>query len=153
MRPRFQADADFTGRILAGLRRREPSIDFQSANDGGLIGEPDPTVLALAASQGRSNQLRTTPHGHYPIHTRCIDAAPLCPGMSRAASRPNEVRNSRGLLVANRRHRIRPHRTSRRPVGRGDSADHDHQPRTHHRPVIHSGYPRNRRADQCHPRP
>ena len=29
MRPRFQADADFNQKIVLGLRRREPVIDFE----------------------------------------------------------------------------------------------------------------------------
>jgi hypothetical protein len=29
MRPRFQADADFNQKIVLGLRRREPAIDFE----------------------------------------------------------------------------------------------------------------------------
>jgi len=31
MRLRFQADADFNRRIVIGLRRREPAVDFQDA--------------------------------------------------------------------------------------------------------------------------
>ena len=42
MRPRFQADADFNQKIVAGLRRREPALDFQSAREGGVIGRRDP---------------------------------------------------------------------------------------------------------------
>lgn len=45
MRPRFQADADLNQKIVAGLRRREPTIDFRTAREGGLIGRPDPEVL------------------------------------------------------------------------------------------------------------
>ncbi len=53
MRPRFQADADFNEKIVAGLRRREPAIDFRRAREGGVIGISDPEVLARAASDGR----------------------------------------------------------------------------------------------------
>ncbi len=53
MRPRFQADADFNQKIVAGLRRREPSIDFQSAREADVIGRPDPEVFAQAAGEGR----------------------------------------------------------------------------------------------------
>lgn len=35
MRPRFQADADFNQRIVVGLRRRDPAIDFRTASEGG----------------------------------------------------------------------------------------------------------------------
>ena len=38
MRPRFQADADFNHRIVVGLRRREPSVDFLSAHEIGIVG-------------------------------------------------------------------------------------------------------------------
>ena len=53
MKLRFQADADFNQKIVAGLRRREPAIDFQSALEGSVIGRLDPEVLARAASEGR----------------------------------------------------------------------------------------------------
>ena len=67
MRLRFQADADFNQKIVAGLRRREPAIDFRSARDGGVIGKPDPEVLAQAASESRvlvSHDRQTMP-GHF----------------------------------------------------------------------------------------
>ncbi len=53
MKPRFQADADFNQKIIAGLRRREPTIDFQTAEEGDVIGRPDPEVLLIAARSGR----------------------------------------------------------------------------------------------------
>ena len=53
MRPRFQADADFNHKIVVGLRRREPTIDFQDAHAGELIGAPDPEVLQKAAAANR----------------------------------------------------------------------------------------------------
>jgi hypothetical protein len=49
MRPRFQADADFNHKIVMGFRRREPAVDFRSANEGGLIGLLDPDVLKVTA--------------------------------------------------------------------------------------------------------
>jgi hypothetical protein len=49
MRPRFQADADCNQKIVLGLRRREPAVDFQDAHAGGVIGVPDPDVLRKAA--------------------------------------------------------------------------------------------------------
>ena len=54
MRPRFQADADFNHKIVVGLRRRELSVDFLSAREGGVVGVPDPDVLAIAAGAGRA---------------------------------------------------------------------------------------------------
>ena len=53
MKPRFQADADFNHKIIAGLRRREPAIDFQTADQGDVVGRPDPEVLLIAAGAGR----------------------------------------------------------------------------------------------------
>jgi len=34
MRPRFQADADFNNKIVLGLRRREPAVEFEDARAG-----------------------------------------------------------------------------------------------------------------------
>ncbi len=53
MKPRFQADADFNQKIIAGLRRREPAIDFQTALQGDVIARRDPEVLLIAAREGR----------------------------------------------------------------------------------------------------
>ncbi len=53
MKPRFLADADFNQKIIFGLRRREPTIDFQTAHQGGVLGRPDPEVLAIAARENR----------------------------------------------------------------------------------------------------
>ena len=54
MRPRFLADADLNHKIVTGLRRREPSIDFLSAHGGGVIGVSDPEVLSIAAEANRT---------------------------------------------------------------------------------------------------
>ena len=67
MRPRFQADADFNYKIVAGLRRREPAIDFLGAHKGGVIGVSDPEVLTIAAKSRRilvSHDRKTMP-GHF----------------------------------------------------------------------------------------
>jgi hypothetical protein len=53
MKINFQADADFSYTIIKALRRRQPAIDFQSADDAKLRSLPDPDVLALAAKEGR----------------------------------------------------------------------------------------------------
>ena len=61
---RFLADADLDYTIGQGVRRREPSIDFKSANDAGLVGVPDSKVLEVAARDGRvlvSHDKRTMP--------------------------------------------------------------------------------------------
>ena len=64
MRIRFQADADLRVPIIKGLKRREPAIDFATAQEAGLAGLDDQTVLALAASRGRvlvSHDVSTMP--------------------------------------------------------------------------------------------
>ena len=53
MKIRFQADADFNQNVVRALRRRQPAIDFQTADDAGLRGLDDPEVLAIAAREGR----------------------------------------------------------------------------------------------------
>jgi hypothetical protein len=53
MKPRFLADADLNRKIVLGLRRREPSIDFQTAHEGDLSARPDPEVLSIATRENR----------------------------------------------------------------------------------------------------
>jgi len=50
---RFLADADLDNAIVEGVRRREPSIDFKSANEADLERLLDPEVLELAAAAKR----------------------------------------------------------------------------------------------------
>jgi hypothetical protein len=50
---RFLADASLREAIVRGCRRREPGMDFLSANDAKLEGVPDPDVLRIAAEQKR----------------------------------------------------------------------------------------------------
>ncbi len=60
----FQADADLNQAIVAGVLRRDPSIDFQTANVLDLSGLTDLEVLLIAAQQGRvivSHDQRTMP--------------------------------------------------------------------------------------------
>ena len=67
MKVKFQADADLDARIVRGLKRRQPEIDFQTAVEAGLPGLGDPEVLWLAAGSGRilvSHDRRTMP-GHF----------------------------------------------------------------------------------------
>ena len=64
MRPQFQAAADFNHKIVLGLRRREPAVDFEDAHAAGVIGLPDPDVLHKAADLGRiliSHDRKTIP--------------------------------------------------------------------------------------------
>ena len=65
MKVLFQADADLNAEIVSGVIRREPSIDFQTSEEGDLSGRPDQEVLALAADQDRvlvTHDRRTMPH-------------------------------------------------------------------------------------------
>lgn len=61
---RFQADADLNQAIVAGVLRRNPSIDFQTANASNLFGLTDLEVLLVASQEGRiivSHDQRTMP--------------------------------------------------------------------------------------------
>ena len=51
MKVRFVADADLNKAIVTGVQRREPSVDFLTAQAAGLRRMRDPEVLALAAEQ------------------------------------------------------------------------------------------------------
>ena len=50
---RFQADNDLKFGIVKAVRRREPSIDFASAQEAGLDGLSDPELLDRAAREDR----------------------------------------------------------------------------------------------------
>ena len=61
---RFQADADLKQAIVTGVTRRQPTLDFQSANAAGLEGKKDLEVLAIAAQEQRilvTHDRRTMP--------------------------------------------------------------------------------------------
>ena len=75
----FLADACLHDGIVSGSRRREPTMDFVSANDARLDGVDDPDLLALAAREDRivvASDLRTMP-GHFgdflEAHGHCPD--------------------------------------------------------------------------------
>ncbi len=64
MKIRLQADADLNADIVFGVRRREPLIDFQTADEASIRGVSDPQVLAYAAREGRilvSHDRKTMP--------------------------------------------------------------------------------------------
>jgi Domain of unknown function (DUF5615) len=50
---RFQADADLKQAIVTGTLRRQPKLDFRSANEAELEGVKDHDVLAIAARDSR----------------------------------------------------------------------------------------------------
>jgi hypothetical protein len=53
MKIRFQADADLNERILSGVVRQVPEIDFRTSTSAGLRGLHDSDVLELAARENR----------------------------------------------------------------------------------------------------
>ena len=64
MKVRYQADTDLNEDILAGVQRRAPEIDFQTASEAELENLSDLEVLALAALEGRilvTHDRRTMP--------------------------------------------------------------------------------------------
>ena len=80
MKARFQADNDLRSSIRVGVVRREPAIDFQSAQGARLDGVPDGEVLRLAAEQGRilvSHDENSMP-GHF---RNFLAAGNRCPGV------------------------------------------------------------------------
>ncbi|MBI4908260.1 MAG: DUF5615 family PIN-like protein [Acidobacteria bacterium] len=52
MRPRFQADADLSMKIVTGLRLRESNVEFRTARESRILGLSDPDVLKHAANTG-----------------------------------------------------------------------------------------------------
>ena len=67
MKVRFQADANLDARIVRGLKRRQPDIDFRSAEEARLRGLADQEVLGLSAAANRilvTHDRRTMP-GHF----------------------------------------------------------------------------------------
>src|SRR2546427_3238358 len=53
MKVRFQADADLDNRIVRGIKRRGPEVDFRTAHAAGLSKLSDTEVLKVAAESGR----------------------------------------------------------------------------------------------------
>ena len=61
---RFQADVNLHQLILRAVCRREPALDFHTAEAAGLGGLLDPEVLARTADEGRvlvTHDLQTMP--------------------------------------------------------------------------------------------
>ena len=81
MKVRFLADADLNRAIVSGVLRREPSLDFLTAQAAGLRRMNDPEVLALAAelrrvlvSHRRRHDTGSLPHiqAHWKAELGCI---------------------------------------------------------------------------------
>ncbi len=70
MKIRFLADADLNKAIVSGVLRREPSLDFLTAQAARLRRVTDPEVLALAAEQNRV--LVSHDVGTMPAHFRAF---------------------------------------------------------------------------------
>ena len=97
MRVRFQADADLNRHIIAAVKRREPLVDFQTAPEAGLMGLDDPTVLALASSEGRllvSHDRQTMPH-----HFAAFIAQQTSPGLLIVSQRLPVAQAAEELLL------------------------------------------------------
>jgi hypothetical protein len=75
---RFQADNDLKFGIVKAVRRREPTIDFVSAQEAGLDGVGDPELLDRAAAEGRVlvSHDRRTMIGHFRAHLAAGKSAP-----------------------------------------------------------------------------
>ncbi len=76
---RFQADNDLRKAIVRGAIRREPALDFRSAQEARLDGVDDSEVLAISAREGRvlvSHDFNTMP-----AHFREFTSGRLSPGV------------------------------------------------------------------------
>ena len=76
-RPSFLADHDLNEPIVAGVLRREPTIEFRRARELGLGDRPDAEVLDFAAGRGLivvSHDVNTMPAQAY---VRLAAGAPL----------------------------------------------------------------------------
>lgn len=79
MRLRFLADVDLNRTIVDGLRRRDPRLDFLTAQAVALNGKDDAQVLAVAARDGRV--LVTHDFATMPGHFRTFTARHQSPGV------------------------------------------------------------------------
>ena len=64
MRVRFLGDANLDRRIIEGVCRHEPALDFQTASQAGLSGKSNLDVLEIAAIDNRilvAHDLQTMP--------------------------------------------------------------------------------------------
>ena len=80
MKVRFQADADLNVDIVNGIHRREPAVDFKSAQGVLTEGMRDTRVLEIAAAERRvlvSHDVSTMP-----VHfTRFLTTEGMSPGV------------------------------------------------------------------------
>jgi uncharacterized protein DUF5615 len=95
---RFQADNDLKRIIVDATLRREPSIDFQTAQAAGLDQLDDELVLRRASEQGRilvSHDKRTMP----PRLTEFIRIGGKSPGVLLVIPQHAPVRNVAETLI------------------------------------------------------
>lgn len=79
MKIRFQADADFNQRIVRAVLRRQPAIDFKTADEGQIRDLNDPDVLSAAASEGRI--VVTHDRSTMPVHFAGFTGIQKSPGV------------------------------------------------------------------------
>lgn len=53
MKITFLADENLRRAVVLGVRRREPGVSFLQSFEVGAAGKDDPTVLQIAAREGR----------------------------------------------------------------------------------------------------
>jgi Domain of unknown function (DUF5615) len=95
---RFQADNDLKRIIVDATLRREPRIDFQTAQAAGLDGLDDDDVLRLAALQSRvlvSHDKRTMPG----MLRKFLAAGGISPGILLAIPQDALVRDVAETLI------------------------------------------------------
>ena len=75
---RFQADNDLKFGIVKAVRRREPAIDFVSAQEAGLDGVRDAEILDRASEEGRVlvSHDRRTMFDHFRAHLAAGKSSP-----------------------------------------------------------------------------
>ena len=107
MKVPYQADNDLRKAIVRGAVRREPQMNFRSAQAARLDGLPDPEVLALAADEGRirvSHDFQTMP-----MYFRQFSPGPMQPrsivGQARHAGR--RVPNRKPWLLCGQTQSVR----------------------------------------------
>jgi hypothetical protein len=77
---RFQADENLNQAIVYGVSRREPSVDFQTPQEAGLLGATDQTLLQKCAFENRilvSHDIKTIPGRFAEFITRQTSAGVL----------------------------------------------------------------------------
>lgn len=82
-RPRFLTDEDFNLDVVAGLRRRESSIDIETVQEANLRGLPDPDILAYAKAHDRillTHDVNTMP-GHFVRFMQGLAEGECTPGV------------------------------------------------------------------------